>query len=123
MMHGRWRVGWVAVGMLAFCQSACTSLVPLEAMDGASTLEGVEPGDRLSVLDSSGATTKLDVTAVGPGFVEGLSSNCKPVRIAAAEVREIRERRVVPGKTIALGAGVGFFLFMQSVMAAGYEWY
>ena len=109
--------------MLAFCQSACTSLVPLEGPDVAAMLEGVEPGDRLSVLDSSGATTKLDVTVVGPDFIEGLSNNRKPIRIAAAEVREVREQRVVPGKTIALGAGVGFFLFMQSVMAAGYEWY
>jgi hypothetical protein len=97
--------------------------VPLEAADAAAMLEGVEAGDRLNVLDSSGATTKLDVTAVGPDFIEGLSDNRNPVRIAAAEVREIREQRVVPGKTIALGAGVGFFLFMQSVMAAGYEWY
>jgi hypothetical protein len=116
-------MGWVAVGMLAFCQPACTSLVPLEAADVETLLAAIEVGNRLSVVDSSGATTKIDVTAVGPDFIEGVSNDRKLVRIAAGEVREVREQRVVPGKTIALGAGVGFFLFMQSVMAAGYEWY
>jgi hypothetical protein len=28
-----------------------------------------------------------------------------------------------PGKTIGLGMGVGFLLFMGTVTSAGYEWY
>jgi hypothetical protein len=118
MMHGRWGVEWVAFGVLVVSQSACTSLVPLDAADAAGILAAIDAGDRLSVLDSQGATTELEVTAVGADFVEGRSANGEPVRIAAAEMHEIRERRNAPGKAIALGAGVTMLLFMQ----AASEW-
>ena len=121
MMHGH-RVEWVAVGLLVFGLSACTSMFPIEETDAAAMLAAIESGDRVSVLDSHGATTELEVTAVGADFIEGLAENDVPVRIAAAEVREIRERRIVLGKTIALGAGIGFLLFVQATTAAGYEW-
>jgi len=121
-MMRRRRVEWVAVWLLVCAQSACTSMFPIEAIDAAAMLEGVEAGDRVSVLDSHGATTELEVTAVGADFIEGLAENGVPVRIAAAEVREIRERRIALGKTIALGAGIGFLLFVQATTAAGYEW-
>lgn len=122
MMHGR-RVEWAAAGLLAFGQSACTSMVPIESTDAEAMLAAIEAGDRVSVVDVHGATTELEVTAVGGDFIEGLADNDAPVRIAAAEVQAIRERRVAVGKTIALGAGLGFLLFVEANAAAGYEWY
>ena len=102
MMLGlRW-VEWVAVGLVGCGQSA---------------------GDQLSVLDSRGVTTELVVTAVGEDFIEGMGESDHPVRIAAAEMREVHERKRAPGKTIGLGMGVGFLLFMGTVTTAGYEWY
>ena len=120
MMHGRRWVGWVAVGLM-FGQAACTSLVPLEVADG-QVLAAVEAGDRLSVMDSRGVTTELVVTAVGEDFIEGMGESDQPVRIATAEMREVHERERALGKTIALGAGIGFLLFVQATTAAGYEW-
>jgi hypothetical protein len=65
-------------------------------------------------------TTDLVVATVGADFIAGTATgDGQPVRIAAAELREIR--RSAPGKAIALGAGVGFLLFMQSLAAAGSE--
>jgi hypothetical protein len=122
MMHGRRWVEWVAVGLAGFGQSGCTSLVPLDAKDG-QLLAAIEAGDRLSVLDSRGVTTELVVTAVGEDFIEGMGERDHPVRIAAAEMREVHERNRAPGKTIGLGMGVGFLLFMGTVTMAGYEWY
>ena len=122
MIDGR-RVGeWVVVLGLVFGQSACTSMVPLDAKDG-QLLAAVEAGHRLSVLDSRGVTTELVVTAVGEDFIEGMGESGQPVRIAAAEMREVHERQRAPGKTIGLGMGLGFLLFMGTATAAGYEWY
>jgi hypothetical protein len=121
MMRGGVRA-WVVVGALAFGQS-CTSMQPLEAADAEALLAAIEAGDRLSILDSNGVTTDLVVTAVGAGFVEGTAGGGRAVRIAAAEMKEVREQKFAPGKTIALGAGVGFLVFMQSVSAAGWTWY
>lgn len=121
-MMRRRRVEWVAVGLLAFGQTACTSMVPIEATNAAAMLAAIEAGDRVSIVDVHGATTELEVTAVGGDFIEGLADNGAPVRIAAAEAQEIRERRAAVGKTIALGAGLGFLLFVQQTTAAGYEW-
>ena len=121
MMRGRRWVEWVVVG-LTFGHAACTSLVPLDVADG-QVLAAVEAGDRLSVLDSRGVTTELVVTAVGEDFIEGMGESDRPVRIAAADMREVHEHERALGKTIALGMGIGFLLFMQTVTAAGYEWY
>jgi len=122
MMHGRRWVEWVAVGLAGFGQSGCTSLVPLDAKDG-QLLAAIEAGDRLSVLDSHGVTTELVVTAVGEDFIEGMGESDRPVRIAAAEMQKVHERKRALGKTIALGLGLSFMLFMETVTAAGYEWY
>ena len=67
MIDGR-RVGeWVVVLGLVFGQSACTSMVPLDAKDG-QLLAAVEAGHRLSVLDSRGVTTELMGTATAAGY-------------------------------------------------------
>lgn len=119
MMHSGRMGEWVVVAVLAFGQSACTSMVPLEAADTSAVLASIEAGDRLSVLDRHGVTTDLVVMAVGADFVEGRAGGDQTVRIAAAEVQEIREQRLAPGKTIALGAGVGVLLFMQAASTWG----
>ncbi len=119
MMHAGRMGEWVLVAVLAFGQSACTSMVPLKAADASALLAAIEPGDRLSVLDSSGVTTDLVVTEVGADFVEGRVGGDQTVRIAAAEAKEIREQRMAPGKTIALGAGISVLLFMQAASTWG----
>jgi hypothetical protein len=122
MMHGRRWWGLVAVGLSGLGQAACTSLVPLDAQRG-QLLAAVEVGDRLSVLNARGEVTELVVTSVDEEFIEGMGESDQPVRIAAEEVLEVRERKPAPGKTIGLGVGIGFLLFMGTVTSAGYEWY
>ena len=113
MMNGRWVVAWVVVGWLAFCQSACTTLLPADAEGVFAAVEG---GDRLKVLDSNGVTTDLVVETVGADFIAGTGEDGQPVRIAAAQVAQIR--RLAPGKTIALGAGAAFLSFMRALGAS-----
>jgi hypothetical protein len=92
-------------------------MLPLEAADAETLLAAIETGDRLSVLDSLGVTTDLVVTAVGPDFVEGTAAGGRNVRIATAEVAEIREQRFAPGKTAGFAAGLGVLLFVQGFSA------
>jgi hypothetical protein len=92
---------------------------PLEAADAEALLAVIEAGDRLKVLDSHGVTTDLVVTAVGAGFIEGAVGGGGRVRIAAAEIEEIREQKFAPGKTAGLAAGLGLLLFGQGLSAAG----
>ncbi|HEX7237133.1 MAG TPA: hypothetical protein VF405_09245 [Gammaproteobacteria bacterium] len=109
--------------MLAFGQLACTSMVPLDATDAESLLAAIESGDHLSVLDANGATTELVVTAVGADFIEGTAAGDQRVRMAAAEMQEVRQRRLAPGKALGLGAGVTLLLFMQTASEWGsLEW-
>ena len=118
-MIDRRRVGeWVVVLGLVCGPSACTSMVPLDVTDVGAMLAAIEAGDRLSVVDADGATTQLVVTAVGADFIEGTTGSDQPVRVAAAEMQEVRQQRRAPGKAIGLGAGVTFLLFMQ----AASEW-
>jgi hypothetical protein len=119
-MIDRRRVGqWVVVLGLVFGPSACTSLVPLDTTDVAALLAAIEPGDRLSVVDATGATTELVVTAVGADFIEGTTGSAQPVRVAAAEMQEVRQQRRALGETIGLGASVTLLLFMQGASEGG----
>jgi len=119
-MINRRRVGeWVVVLGLAYGQSACTSLVPLDTTDVGALLAAIEAGDRLSVVDAAGATTELVVTAVGADFIEGTAGSDERVRIATADMQEVSEQRPAPGKAIALGAGAFFLLFMQGASEWG----
>jgi hypothetical protein len=119
-MIDRRRVGeWLVVLVLALGQLACTSMVPLDATDVEALLAAIEAGDRLSVLATNGATTELVVTAVGADFIEGTAGSDQQVRIAAAEMQEVRQQRRAPGKAIGLGAGVTFLLFMQTASEWG----
>jgi len=123
MMSRRRIGGCVVLGVLAFCQWACTSMVPIGVTDTEALLAAIEAGDRLSVLDSQGVTTALLVTAVGVDFIEGTGEGEQPVRIVAAEIDEVRERKFALGKAIGLGAGVGMLLFMQTASEWGsLEW-
>jgi hypothetical protein len=119
MMNVERARGWLVLSVLIVGQSACTSMLPLEAADAEALLAVLEAGDRLSVLDSSGVTTELVVTAVGAGFVEGMVGRGGSVRIAAAEIEEIREQKFAPGKTAGLAAGLSLLLFGQGLSAAG----
>ena|SRR5688572_20374867 len=123
MMDSHRVAGWVVVAVLAAGQSACTRMYPVELAGVGALPAALEVGDRISVLDSSGTTTDLVVTSVGLDFVEGTAGGDRPVRIAAAEMQEVHESKRAAGKTIGLGMGIGFLLFMGTVTAAGYEWY
>jgi hypothetical protein len=72
---------------------------------GAVLPADVAVGKRIRVLDRDGTATDLKVTAIGADCVDGQTSD-GVVRIAFGDVREVRERRFAPGKTIALTFGV-----------------
>ena len=119
MMNVKRARGWLVLSALVVGQSACTSMLPLEAADAEALLAAIEAGDRLSVLDSRGVTTDLVVTAVGADFIEGMVGGGDSVRIAATEMREIRAQKFAPGKTVGLAAGLSLLLFGQGLSEAG----
>ncbi len=123
MMSGSRVRSWVCVVALALAQSGCMTMRLVEPADGNALPATIEVGDRISILDTRGAITELAVTAVGTDFVEGMAEGDRAVRIAAAEMREIRERRVGLGKTAALGVGVAYLLFMGTVIDGWADWY
>jgi hypothetical protein len=120
MMNGR-RLGFrVAVLVLVVGEAACMTMRPVEpAGHGAAPAE-IEAGDRISILDTRGNTTELTVTTVGVDFIEGTAEGDLPVRIAAAEIEEIRARRVGVGKTVGLGVGVALALFVEALSNASF---
>jgi hypothetical protein len=79
-------------------------LVPGSAGDAVPSDVGV--GTRIRVLDTRGVSTDIKVTAIGPDLVEGRTRDRRLVQFARVDVREVRERRLAPGKTLALTLGV-----------------
>jgi hypothetical protein len=108
---------------LALAQSGCMTMRVVEPVDGNALPGTIGVGDRISILDTSGAITQFAVTAVGTDFVEGMAEGDRAVHIGAAEIREIRKRRVGLGKTAALGVGVAYLLFMGTVIDGWADWY
>lgn len=111
--------GWLVLGALAVGQSACTSMRPVGSSDEGALAEALSVGDRICVVDTRGATTELVVTAIGTDFIEGMAAGGALVRVASADVTEMRVRRKAPGKTAALAAGLSLLLFVQGFSAAG----
>jgi hypothetical protein len=81
---------------------------------------------RIRVLDLEGVSTDFKVTAIGPDYVEGRTRDQQLVRFARTDVRQVRERRPAPGKTVALTLGVlyavGVFVVLEleaGILAAG----
>jgi hypothetical protein len=118
MKRSRWGtcLGLLA---LAFGQSACTTMSLVETGRDGAVPAAIEPGDRISVVDTRGELLELDVTAVGTDFIEGSASDGEPGRIATAEIAELRERRAAPGKVAALVGGLVFGLFMSAAADYG----
>lgn len=114
MKASRWGA-CLAVLALAFGQSACTTMSPVETGREGAAPAGIEPGDRISVVDTRGELVELDVTAVGPDFIEGSAGDGEPLRIAAGEIRELRKARAAPGKTAALSLAVALGLFVHAL--------
>ena len=115
MMNGR-RLG-IRVGVLVLVlgQAACMTMRPVEPAGDGAVPAAIEAGDRISILDTRGNTTELTVTTVGPDFIEGTAEGDLAMRIAAADVAELRVRRVGKGKTIGLGVGVALALFVDAL--------
>jgi len=114
MKGSRWGV-FFAVLALAFGQSACTTMSLVEAGRDGGVPAGIEPGDRISVVDVRGELVELDVTAVGADFIVGGVGDGESLRIPAAEIRELRKQRAAPGKTAALSAAVALGVFIQAL--------
>ncbi len=109
----------VAVTVLVLDQAACMTMRPVEVAEHGAVPAAIEAGDRVRIVDTSGHTTELTVTAVGDGFIEGTGDGDLPVRIATAEVEDIRARRVGVGKSIGLGVGVALALFVAALSESG----
>ena len=97
----------LAVTLIA---TGCTSMRAVAPLD-------VRVGTRIRVLDSAGQSTELRVTAIGAEYVEGRTKD-GAVRVALVDVREVRERRFAPGKTVALGLGVLYVVAAAVTVAA-----
>ena len=115
-MMNRRRLGIrVAVLSLVLGQAACMTMRPVEPGGDGTVPAAIEAGDRISILDTRGNTTELTVTAVGRDFIEGTTVGDLSMRIAAADVVEIRARQVGVGKSVGLGVGVAFALFVGAL--------
>ncbi len=66
------------------------------------------------MVDARGTTTELAVTAVGVDFIEGSDSDGQTIRIATAEVSELRLRRISAVK-LGLGFGIALALFVEAL--------
>lgn len=119
MMSQRFGGLRVAAVVLVLGQAACMTMRPVEVSEQGAVPAAIEAGDRVSILDTSGNTTELTVTAVGDDFLEGTSEAGLPIRIAAADVEEIRARRVGVGKSVGLGVGVALALFVGALSQSG----
>jgi hypothetical protein len=105
----------VAVLALVLGQAACMTMRPVEPAGDGTIPAAIEVGDRISILDTRGNTTVLTVTTVGRDFIEGTTVGDLSMRIAAADVEEVRARRVGVGKSVGLGVGVALALFVGAL--------
>ena len=118
MMNAKRVGGWLVLWALAAGQLACTSLRAAGSGD-ATSVEAIEVGDRISVVDSGGDTTELVVTGVGPDFIEGTTAGDTLIRLEGAALSESRVRRNAPAKTAGLVAGLSLLLFVEGLSEAG----
>ena len=115
-MMNRRRLGIrVAVVILVLGQAACMTMRPVEPAGDGTVPAVIEAGDRITIVDTRGDTTVLTVTTVGSDFIEGTTVGDLSMRIAAADVAEIRARQVGVGKSVGLGVGVAFALFVGAL--------
>jgi hypothetical protein len=108
------RLAWAFAVCAVLVQHGCMSMQPV-VTTGSDVPLAVEVGDRLRILDKQGTTTELVVTTVGGDFFEGTAAEGRVVRVAAADVQQLHERRLAIGKTIALAAGIGALVIADDV--------
>jgi hypothetical protein len=104
---------------LTLCLNGCTSMQLVPGTVGDAVPSNVDVGMRIRVLDLEGVSTDFKVTAVGPDYVEGRTRDQRLVRFARADVRQVRERRLAPGKTVALTLGVLYAVGVVAALEAG----
>ena len=100
----------LALSLAAAGPSGCTTMRLVPHEQGLPLPPAIEVGDRISVLDSAGLSTDFEVTVIGSDFVEGKTKSDQPVRVALADMHEVRERRVAWGKTVLLAVGLNILL-------------
>jgi hypothetical protein len=76
-------------------------------------------GKHIRVLDRDGVSTDLEVLTVGADYVEGRTKDDRIVRFALADIRQVRERRLAPGKTALLTVGVLYVAGLFILVGAG----
>jgi hypothetical protein len=118
MMKARRLGGWFVLWALAVGQLACTSMRAVGSGDALS-VEAIEIGDRISVVDSRGDTTALVVTDIGPDYIEGTTAGETLTRFSAADMSEVGVRRKAPGKTAGLAATLSLLLFVGGLSEMG----
>jgi hypothetical protein len=104
---------------LTLCLNGCTSMKLVPGTGGDAVPTNVAVGMRIQVLDRSGVSTDIKVTDVRPEYVEGQTRDGRRVRFAREDVREVRERRLAPGKTAALTLGVLYAVGLAVVLGSG----
>jgi hypothetical protein len=104
--------------VVTLCCQGCSAWRPLAENAGSRT-ESVEVGQHIRVVDSTGRTLDLRVTAVGAGFIEGAAEGCgEPIRVARDDIDTIARRERAPGKTVGLVVGL---IAAHLVVGAGIE--
>ena len=95
--------------------NGCTSMQLVPPAAGAALPADVGVGERIRVLDRSGASIDMKVTAIGTDYVEGRTRDDRAMRIAFTDVREVRERRPAPGRTVLLTLGVVYLALVTAI--------
>ena len=97
----------------------CTTMRLVPGSADTAMPSDVEVGKRIRVLDGGGASTDFEVTALGADYVEGRTKEHRIVRFALEDVRQVRERRLAPGRTALLTIGVLYAVGLVLIIESG----
>jgi hypothetical protein len=99
--------------------NGCTTMQLVPGSAGTAMPSDVGVGKHIRVLDRDGVSTDLEVLTVGADYVEGRTKDDRIVRFALADIRQVRERRLAPGKTALLTVGVLYVAGLFILVGAG----
>lgn len=96
------RLLWLIV---ALSMTGCTTMAIVASGDMPAAIDRLQTGDRIALRTAAGWQEDLRVVSVDPVDIR-VQSRGEPAVFARAQVTELRVRRVAPGKTAALAAGI-----------------
>jgi hypothetical protein len=116
MCRNKWLSSCMLVVAATLFASGCTSMRVVAPVPGAVLPADVAVGKTIRVRDRDESSIELKVTAIGPDYVEGRTRDGL-VRIGFRDVREVRERRFAPGRTVALAVGMLYVAYAAATVS------